>query len=106
MTDRDRPPTATRVTTMQWLCLRNLDRHEGNVKAAAHATVGRNGRAITTWTLGYHLREFARREGVESVWRLALIHSDRLAAENGWAKRKRCRQPDVAPGQQCLGLVA
>lgn len=91
---------------MQWLCLRNLDRHDGNVKAAAHATRGRNGRPITPWTLSYHLREFARREGVGSVWRLALLHADDLAAANGWAVKRRCRRAQVAPGQQCLGLVS
>lgn len=91
---------------MQWLCLRNLDRHEGNVKAAAHATRGRTGRPISAWTLAYHLREFARREGVGSVWRLAMIHADRLAAENGWSRRRRSRPSPIAPGQQCLGLVS
>ena len=85
-------------TPMQWRCLVMLDRHDGNVKAAAHAV------GITPWTCWYHLRALCASQGFPNVHRALMFYAPELARKNGQA---RCHRPcKVSPGQECLGLVA
>lgn len=87
--------TRTTPTTMQWRCLLMLARHDTR-EAAAHAA------GVTGWTFAYHLRELCRAQGFPSVHQALLYYADDIKGR----RRRPHRRADVAPGQECMGLVA
>lgn len=74
-----------------------LDRHDGQVKAAAHAS------GVTAWTFWYHLRALCASQGFPSVHRALMYYADDLNRLNGKPRaRGRLTCPD---GQACLWVA-